>query len=213
MTELEDQIRAALHSGEISPDQLRYPTLRGDQPTAPRGRRMLAVAAVACVVVALAALTLVLRSPHEATPAGGDALAGVIGWRWKVTAVAEPSGRTSVPSSSTAEVDFTPDGHVGGDDTVNGLYGRYHRIAGGYRVTDASSTLVGGTGPAPLVTTAIDHLFVEIAPSAGQRPAPVLVRVTLHGRVLTLQRSPYTLTLRRAGPQPTEPSATPTPTR
>lgn len=221
-TELTDAIRDALRAEQISAVDLRQPVLRERTRRRPRAFRVLAATVSAAVVVAIALVLSIMESGQHGTPPaapGGDAVAGIVGYRWDVIGVQDEHGTISVPKSLGAEVGFTRDGHVFGDDTVNALQGRYRATPGGYRVQHGGTTYVGYAGTDPIrqrVIAAVDGLFLAYAATPDSIPTPVTVAVHLDGDRLSLRHGATTVILTRAGRQPdaltSSPSSTATPT-
>jgi hypothetical protein len=145
-------------------------------------------------------------------------VAALLGYRWQVEHLHDQSGTLAVARARRAEIGFTKDGYVLGNDTQNGVQGRYRSTSDGYAVTDFAGGLVGGTGGDPEATriiAGIDTMFVSVSTSlASSSPVSVGVRVNLHGDTLVLTRGTTSVTLVRAGIQPnfvgpTGPSQTP----
>jgi hypothetical protein len=220
-TDLSSKIRDALLDGDITAEQLVHPTLREPRPR--RSPRLAAAAAAVAAVVTVAVLvSVLLPGPEGHRETGGDSLAGVVGDRWQVTQVLDAQGTLSVPNSLRAEVGFTRDSYVLGDDTVNALQGNYEPTSNGYSLRNAGSTLVGTSGTDPVrerIRQAVDAVFFTVnPPGQTQTPPLLIVEVNLAGDTLTLQHDGTTLTLERAGlqpdffSQPASPTPTPTPT-
>lgn len=216
-TDLPTAIREALHADDITAADLRHPTLR--VRARPVGRRVVSIAGAVVAVAAVAiALAVIPGSPSEQRPATGNgALSGVVGYRWRVTEI-EESGTTPGPmprvlASLHAEIDFTRDGYVLGNDTVNALQANYRTVPAGYTVRNAVSSAVGTAGMTPRrkrIVAAVDALFFNSR--AGR---PVTVQVFLTGNRLLLARGSVGIFLRRAGTQPDffSQTSSPTPTR
>jgi hypothetical protein len=155
---------------------------------------------------AVVAVVLVLATPvHDGRrrPTAGP-LVGVIGFHWRVTQVVDAHGRVTVPRSWRAEIGFSPDGRVLGNDTVNALQADYAVDRGGYVARDAAIGAVGVAGVTPLrarTIGAVDAMFLTVATGPGQSAQPVRVAVRLHDDTLTLRRHRSTLTLIRAATQ------------
>ena len=212
-TDLHTAIREALRAGEITAADLRYPVLR--EPPERRKLRFLAVAGAAAVIITLAVVLSLAGSGDNGGRgvAGTGSLTGVVGYRWQVTQIVDSQGTLAVPPQVDAEIGFTSDGYVLGDDTVNPLQARYQPTAHGY---DVQSVIVGGVGsttrdPAlQRMISAVDAMFFSTASE------PIGIRedvdVTLHGEALTLSSRGVVLTLTRLGPQPDFGRATVSPT-
>jgi hypothetical protein len=215
-TDLEGAIRDALHADGIGAGQLLYPALR--VPVRRRPARLLAAAGAAAAVAVVAIVATLLVSGHRGPgQAGTDPLAGVIGYRWRVIQLADQRGAVSLPKSLDAQIGFTRDGYVLGNDTVNAMQGKYQVTAGGYTVRDGGGTLAGYVGDDPLRTrliNAVDAMFVTVVATGEQTPPPLIVQASLTSGTLTLRRDGTTLTLEQHGRQPDffaqSPSATPT---
>lgn len=214
--QLESVLRRVLHQGDIAEPDLIRPTLT---PRATRRRARVALLAAASVVavVALAVGLLAIGgdSPRRHV-AVGDPLAGIVGYRWRVEQLVDDQGATAVPSSLRAEIGFTRDGHVLGDDTINALQANYTPTGSGYTVHDAGSTLVGsGNRLHPIqarTVRAVDALFLQTV-DANQPPPAVTVTAALSDQgLLTLRHAGIRLTLTRAGAQPDFPAGSRTPT-
>lgn len=213
-TDLPTAIREALHADDITAADLRHPTLR--VRTRPVGRRVVAIAGAVVAVAAVAiALAVLPGGRSELRPTTGNgALSGVVGYRWRVTEI-EESGTTPGPvpraiAQLHAEIDFTRDGYVLGNDTVNALQANYRTVPAGYTVHNAVSSLVGTAGMTPQrkrIVAAVDALFFSTR--AGR---PVTVQVYLTGNRLLLARGSVGVFLRRAGNQPDFFSQMPSPT-
>lgn len=204
--ELERVIRDALHREQITAAELLQPTLR--QPR-PRPGRLFAVVAAAAAVAIVAAVLAVFAARGNRTnnPAAGDSLAGVVGFRWQVTHLVDARGGLDVPASLHAEMGFTRDGYVLGDDSVNTMSVQYTATEDGYSVGPAGSSLVGYAGSPGSVQTrtkdAVDALFFDLSSSVIRNSSPFTVTVTLDDQgVLTLEHADTQLTLARIGPQP-----------
>lgn len=216
--ELERVIRDALRSDQIAESDLIHRALRDPRPRT--RRRFAAVVAAAAAVAVIAVLIAVLvadRGNRTQPPAGDDPLAGVVGYRWQVTHVVDPLGSVDMPSSLTADVGFTGNGYVLGDDTVNSLQAKYTPATGGYEVRGTVTSAVGSVGLDPIqkrTIAAVDALFL-VTDSDSSGAASLIVQVTLADTgVLTLEHGGFQVTLTRAGPQPdlsaqpTSPTAT-----
>ena len=66
--------------------------------------------------------------------------AAFVGYRWNLVALDDSTGHLVVPSTLHPRIEFAPDGTFGGDDTVNGLGGRYRVTAHGYSTADILSS-------------------------------------------------------------------------
>jgi DNA-directed RNA polymerase specialized sigma24 family protein len=220
-SELPNAIRQALHADELAAADLRQPALRDAPPRRP-GTRILAAtgsaAAIATVAVVLA-VVLPAHSGDRQSAGSAGALGGVVGHRWRVTGLHDAHGTLAVPTSLRAEVGFTRDGYVLGDDTVNALQGRYRETTDGYTLRDGGTTLAAYAGKDPdrlRVIAAVDALFLVIVDSVGSRqPAPtVRVAARFDGQRLTLERGGTVLSFTRSGPQAdfASQTASPTPT-
>jgi hypothetical protein len=221
LSELERVIRDALHGGEITQAHLIHPTLR--RPASRSFARLAAVttaAAVVAGVAVLAAFLVVDRGESSHGPAGSDALAGVVGYRWQVTHLVDDHGPANVPGSLAAEIGFTRDGYLLGDDTLNPLQAKYTPTVDGY---DARDVIVGGAGSVgPLdsiqarTRIAVDSLFFTTSSEPILVSPDLRVTVSVSDATLTLQRDGVELTLARVGVQPDffaqPPSMTPTAT-
>jgi hypothetical protein len=216
-TDLEGAIRDALHADDISAEQLIHPTLR--EPDSRRPARMLAAAAAVVAVVGVAIVAAILVSGHRGDDrqAGTDPLAAALGYRWRVIQVADSHGSSPVSAPLDAQIGFTRDGYVLGDDTVNALQGEYRATSGGYAVRNSAETLVGSTRNDPLrnrLIAAVDAMFFSVVANPDETPPAVVIDMAVDGDRLTLHRGDTTLTLERVGPQPdffAQPaSATPT---
>ena len=220
-SELSTSVREALRAGDIDaadllrPDLLR-PVLRLRTPQ--RRARLSAALAVVAAVVVLALLPAMIASHHGRSSrgaTGGSSISGAVGYRWRLTQLVDSQGKLSASSARPAQIGFTRDGYVLGDDTVNALQGIYHLEPGGYRVTDSASSAAGTTGGDPMqerTTRAVDDMFISTTTSLTDTPPPVMVQASRQGDTLTLHRGAVTLTLRRAGDQPDFFAQTPTPT-
>ena len=214
--DLEGAIRDALRADDISAEQLTHPTLR--EPAPRRPVRLFAAAAAAVVVVAVVAIGTILISGHRGRDqAGADPLAGVIGYRWRVTQLSDAHGTASVSTFPDAQIGFTRDGYVLGNDTVNALQGEYQATSGGYLVRHGGGTLVGYVGKRPAAHPAHQRRRRHVPHHrhlAEQTPPPPTVEVSRSGGTLTLHHGDTTLTLERHGAQPNffspHPSSTPT---
>jgi hypothetical protein len=178
-----------------------------------------AAAAVSVILVAAAVSILLSGQPSGRGQAGGDPLAGVAGYRWRLIELIDTHGTLSAPASLPALIAFTHDGHVLGDDTVNALQGDYQPTPGGYTVRQGGGTFVGAPQGDPIrsrIIAAVDAMFFSIVPNPDQTPPALTVDVKLTGDTLTLRHGDTSLTLRRAGTQPDyfaqPPSPTPTTT-
>jgi hypothetical protein len=128
-------------------------------------------------------------------PGSVQSMEGIIGYRWRVTHLVDATGPLPVPSSLRAEIGFTRDGYVLGNDSVNAMQGNYEATDGGYSVRSGGGTfaLYGGSDPVRRRTIdAVDAMFIN-------RPT---VKQSLDGDILTLRTGGITLTLQRAGVQP-----------
>jgi hypothetical protein len=173
----------------------------------------------AAIISGLAGLAIAgCASSGAETESAHHGVAALVGYRWRVAHLDDQSGTTAVAPSIGAEIGFTKDGYVLGNDTQNGVQGRYRSTSDGYAVTDFAGGLVGGTGGDPEATRiieGIDTMFVSVSTSlASSSPASVEVRVSLNRDTLTLTRGTTSVTLVRAGIQPnlvgpTGPSQTP----
>ena len=214
--ELERVITDALRGTQIADTDLIYPTLRTQVP---RNSRRLAAAlgtAAAVVIAAVAGVLVANRDGGQHQVASGDSLAGVVGHRWRVTDVVDDHGTLTIPASMHAEVGFTRDGYVLGDDTVNALQATYTRTATGYRADDGASTLVGSVSLNDVqkrTIAAVDDLFLATVDAATDAPPPltVTVKLELNGQ-LTLDAQGVDLTLTRIGDQPDFFARPPSPT-
>lgn len=152
---------------------------------------------VLTVRVGAVALFLAACSPTQSSR--DTSLSGAVGYRWQVVGLRDAFGKMPVPGGLHAGIAFTRDGHVLGNDTLNALGASYRANRRGYTTRDAGTTLVGSMAMArdrKRIKTAVDAMF----PMAAPRPIEIVVRV--HRDNLTLSRSSFTLTLRRAGIQP-----------
>jgi hypothetical protein len=198
-------------------DEVADSRLGSPAPRDPRRRPTLRVLAAGCgavvaVIAVVIAVALAVTATHGDGGAGsrdnsasGGSMTGVVGSRWRVVSVADSHGSVGVPASLPAAIGFTRDGYVLGDDTVNGVDGKYRRTAAGYTVRDVAQTLVGTTGRDQVrerITNAVDAMFFTITGSGSDTPSPVIVEVKLTAGTLTLRRNAVVLTLSRDGAQP-----------
>ncbi|HZC71697.1 MAG TPA: hypothetical protein VE442_13465 [Jatrophihabitans sp.] len=197
--ELEQVIRDALRSEQIGETDLIYPALRSP---APRTHRRVAAAFGAAVVLVVAAVVAVLATNNNGPqhPSAGNPLSGVVGYRWQVTHLVDAKGALPVPATIRAEVGFTRDGFVLGDDTVHALQANYVSAADGYTVHNGAISANGSVGLSPArerTMRAVEGLFVSVA------NAPLLVTVSFDANgLLTLEHDGVQLTLTRVGRQP-----------
>lgn len=203
--DLETAIRGALHAGDITAADLRHPVLR-ERRRFP-SRPVVAIASAMAAVVVLAVALAVVAGRGGDHPAAGrnGSLAGVVGHRWRVVGLTDPAGHLRVPVSLHAQVGFTRDGYVLGDDTLNALQANYRATADGYTVRNFASSAVGSAGLPPQrarTVSAVDAMFTGSGEPGGTTPAQATVGVSVHGATLTLRRGPVTLTLHRSGSQP-----------
>jgi hypothetical protein len=145
-------------------------------------------------------------SSAPASPGPRNRIASVVGYRWRALTVQDGHGVLSVARSSHAEVAFTRDGYVLGNDTMNGLQGRYRATRVGYAVTDPVMGAVGGTGGSPdrtRIVNAVDAMFAATSGSlAATPPTSIDVAVTTRGGTLNLTRDAISVTLVRAETEP-----------
>lgn len=208
--DLHTAIRDALHADDITAADLRYSELRQTRP-----RRAHQGFAIAGAVAAVAIVAVVLaftggRADHNGATGKGGPETGIVGYRWRLVRLNDSYGSLPVPASLHAQIAFAPNDYVLGNDTVNALQGRYRITASGYAVRNAGTTLVGvGDVPQQRKRTiaAVDAMFFPVESAPGN----VEVAVSVHGSMLTLRRTGFTLTLRRAGVQPAVPAGRPTP--
>lgn len=160
----------------------------------------------ASVVAALAGLTIAgCASSGARVDSAHHGVAAFVGYRWQVTRLHDQRGMVAVVRSRRAEIGFTRDGYVLGNDTQNGIQGRYRATRDGYTVTDVLAGAVGGTGSdakATRVIEDIDAMFISVSTSlTSSSPTSIGVRVHLHGPTLVLTRGTTSVTLVRAGTQ------------
>lgn len=180
-----------------------------------RSGELVASAVVAVLVVGLVLAVVGSRGDGSGGPAAGS-LDNVIGYRWRVVHIVDSQGALSVPGSLHAEIGFTRDGHVSGDDTVNALSGNCEATADGYIVHHVTSSAVGYVGGDPVhdrAVAAVDAMFTDVSEQGSLDV--VRVGVSVAGDTLILTRGEFTVTLQHAGTEanPTFlPSSTNTPT-
>jgi hypothetical protein len=187
-----------------------------------RSRSGLLPVVAAALVIALAVTLTLVFGRSEPNEAGSSPASAVVGYRWRLTAVADSRGRLSVPAALHPWVGFSTDGTLRGDDTVNSYGGKYRLTEHGYSPTDVAGTLVGGTGgadsPRGRARAAVDAVLypVDSGPPGATRAPELDVTASVAGDTLTLRARGVTLTLTRDGTQPNDssvPSPTPTMTR
>jgi len=221
VSELERVIRDALRADELAAADLIHPALR--RPAARSFVRLgaaLTAAAVVVGVAVLAAFLVVDRDGSNHGPAGGDALAGVIGYRWQVTHFVDDQGQVDVPGSIDAEIGFTRDGYLLGDDAVDPLQAKYTPTADGYEARDVILGGAGSTAPIDSIQgrtrIAVDSLFFTTHSEPILVSPDLRVTVSVTAGTLTLRHDGVELTLTRVGSQPDffaqPPSMTPTAT-
>jgi hypothetical protein len=204
MTELETAIRDALHSraDTFVPHETE---LRSRRP-----RRWLPPTIAAAVVVLLAvtaALLVTRRTASDQPPASSGT--GFVGYRWKLVAIDDSHGHASVPGALHANIGFSRDGKIFGDDSVNAWSGVYRLTKDGYEVLKAGGTDVGRLGGVSLrarVVAAIDACFYTAWIRPGPPYPPTRVQARVSGTTLTLKVAGTTLTLERGIAVPLETS-------
>jgi hypothetical protein len=170
----------------------------------------------AAVVVLLAVTAALLVTGHQASdqpPTTGGA--GFVGYRWKLVAIDDSHGHATVPGALHANIGFSRDGKIFGDDTVNGWSGVYRLTKDGFEVPKAGGTDVGmpsGQSLRTRVVEAVDVCFITLTPHPGGVVPVARVSAHVHGDTLTLQVLTTTLTLVRGNavaPDPSVSSTTP----
>jgi hypothetical protein len=86
--------------------------------------------------------------PAHPQSSGAPAYAG---WSWRLTSLKDGGRTVQVPASIVSTVEFRdgPD-ELLADDTINTTYGHYVATSTGFRMTEASQSLVGWAGGDPV---------------------------------------------------------------
>jgi len=158
------------------------------------------------------ALTVPLAAcASRAGPAGSPGtaattihLGGIVGYRWRITAVQHDVATVTIPAGRGGYVALTADGHFGGYDSINPYFGTFTPTGNGYRVTEMGYGAVGGAGhPGPVTEALIDGVRAVTEPGID-------VAASVSGDRLDLTAGGYHVAAIRLAPEPNP--ATPSPT-
>lgn len=164
---------------------------------------------VGVLVLALTGSLAACASRPESAGRPGPAaapmhLGGIVGYRWRITAVQHDAATVTIPAGRGGYVALTTDGHLGGYDGINPYFGTFTPTGHGYRVTEMGAGAVGGAGrPGPVTEALIDGVRALTKPGVD-------VAASVSGDRLDLTTGRYHVAAIRLAPEPNP--ATPTPT-
>lgn len=153
-------------------------------------RRALAGAWIFLVSLALAACGSVVPA-SSGSP-------GFTGYDWQVVAISHGGKVTAIPARLGVELQFSPGGQFGANDSVNFYSGTYRTTKDGFTTGVLAQTAAGYGGNDP------DILLAISAMASFGNPATYPVR--LSGDRLVVDVGSYTLTCHRAGRQADAPA-------
>jgi hypothetical protein len=137
----------------------------------------------------LVLMALLLAACSSATPTGPTP--GFAGYDWRVVTISHDGTMRSIPRSVRVDLQFSPDGQFGANDSVNFHSGAFRATGDGFTVSDMKTTLIGYAGHDPIVLLAVSAI--------GSFNDGVHATAMLTGDRLVVDVGSYTLTCQRHG--------------
>jgi heat shock protein HslJ len=139
-----------------------------------------------CIVLASLALAA-CGSATSARPVSP----GFTGYDWHVIAISHDGQVTSIPARMQVDLQFSPGGQFGANDSINFHSGTYRTTSDGFTTSDLASTLAAYVGHDPAIDLAISA--IESFDNGAH------ATVKLVGDRLVVGVGSYTLTCQRGG--------------